>query len=59
MRSVVLAYVDTLFYHVTLRFVLRNWDFQEIAQPLAILLVYKHELKTRESAHRLVTVTYG
>ena len=56
----VLAYVDTLFYlYITLRFVLRNWDFQEIVQPLAILLVYKHELKTREFAHRLVTVTHG
>ena len=54
-----LAYVDTLFYHITLRFVPRNWDLQEIAQPLAILLGYKHELKTRESAHRLVTVTHG
>ena len=54
----VLAYVDTLFYHITLRFVPRNWDFQEIVQPLAILLGYKHELKTREFAHRLVTVTY-
>ena len=50
----------TLFFYlyVTLRFVLRNWDFREIAQSLAILLVYKHEFKTREFAHRLVTVTY-
>ena len=58
-KELVVQTVAMISAAVTLRFVLRNWDFREIVQSLAILLVYKHELKARASAHRLVTVTHG